>query len=763
MIFQNVRIKTLKLIGFAGKRDLFFELDEKTNVFIGENCCGKTTLCDFIRFMFYGTEGKAELFPWDGNKTVSGEMELVADGVLFKIHRAEALHDPRASSRAVISDKDGTPLGIDVSPGEYFLGIDSFLYDRTMYLPQKQNNKIQTDLDLDALDRWGKAFSGKDKLYSSYDAVIKERSLLMNDDKTGELDILLNERSIAEKMSEDLEKTRAQCTAEETLLEDIKSKVVSNNKRIVIIKANMKNFADDIKLTENRENASSLKAEIASNEKRAKILGFEAQSALPGLTRDDIASVIASYTDYSRLSAELSEAEAKLEIAQENYEVNNRLFSEDSRDEIEDVAASLENKRHIKNLFTSFATLFVLTGIFVFCYLYFLAERELIFSAIVGGGVLLFSVILFIAAALFRNSSANILRDMNMETQAEFDELYEQYMSFRKTEELYGDALETAKADHMRISSLASETLHSVRKLFDEKTLEKQKNDTASLASLTLTFEIPQKEEEENAPGVSYAEMAESEFVSKIDEVISRYNTFFELEDEIERQKADYKQLLSRDVQRDTLEISDEFRLLERELSFLTKQNTALFNKRNETEKHLEVLRASLIKKTAEVSGAKSNEKNVLATLERYRDLQMKYERLKGEIGYIEGSVLQPISARVNALMSFALKQGESFIIGENFEFKYKRDSRTMPFSRAGGGLSELALIALRIAVTEQLIKGKTPMIFDESFMYIDRDNAKHLCRITEAEGRQLLIFTSLENDHIASFTSPKVFTSEDF
>ena len=272
MIFQSVRIKNLKLICFAGKKDLTFELDEKTNVFIGKNCCGKTTLCDFIRFMFYGSCENRDLFPWDGTEVISGEMSLSADGKVYKIFRSETLSEEKNDNRCVITDSDGIPLGGGISPGEYFLNLDTFVYDRTIYFPQKQNNKIQADTDVSSLDVWGEAFSGKQKLYSSRSDLEKKKSLLMNDSKTGELDILLNERLRSKETSKDFEEKQEDYEAAKKILEEINNKIASNNKRMVILKANMKDFTDDIKLTENRENASSLKSEILQNEKKLKLL-----------------------------------------------------------------------------------------------------------------------------------------------------------------------------------------------------------------------------------------------------------------------------------------------------------------------------------------------------------------------------------------------------------------------------------------------------------------------------------------------------------
>lgn len=740
MIFQNVRIKSLRLICFAGKKDLAFELDEKTNVFIGKNCCGKTTLCDFIRFMFYGTCGNRDLFPWDGTKTVSGEMIVSADGSLYKIFRSETLSDDESDNRCVITDPDGAPLGGGISPGGYFLNLDPFVYDRTIYFPQKQNNKIQADTDVASLDVWGESFSGKQKLYSSRSELEKEKSLLMNDSKTGELDILLNERLRSKEGSKEMDEKREEYKAAEKNLEEINNKIASNNKRIVILKADMKNYTDDIKLTENRENASSLKSEIKHNEKKIKYLSFEAQNALPGMTRDDIANLSDEYLEYSRLSAELSDASAKLETANENYAINSRLFSEDSRDEIEDTCVLLENKRKIKNLFTSFGTLFVLMGIFIFCYLYFLSQRELLFSGLIAGAVFVFALIMFVCASVFRHSSEKILSEMNLESQSEFDELYEQYMSFKASDGIYTDAVENARAEHLRIAGLLEEKLLSMRRFLENKRLSG---------------------EDKGIP--SFHDCNDSELLSRIDVILSKYNTLFETEDSIENQKRDYRQLLSRDVHKETLEVSSEFAVLEKELAFITKQNSALFSKQSEAEERLKRLKAKLEKKDENSKDTKVSEADVISRLERYRDLQISCDELDKTIAELEDRVLQPISARVNALMSFALKSGESFILSENFEFKYKRGSQTMPFSRAGGGLSELALIALRIAFSEQLTKGKVPMIFDESFMFIDKDSALSLCRIIEADGRQIIFCSSSESDHTSAFASPKMFLSEDF
>ncbi|MPM40180.1 hypothetical protein SDC9_86820 [bioreactor metagenome] len=363
-------------------------------------------------------------------------------------------------------------------------------------------------------------------------------------------------------------------------------------------------------------------------------------------------------------------------------------------------------------------------------------EKELIFSLLITAAVIIFSAILGICSSLFKKGAKNILSSLNLDTQNEFDDLCEQFNSYKKSDDIYSESLEKAEAECRRLENEAASALSSIRRDIG----------AAENATLEISLSAPK------------APLSASETLAKADLIMSKYDALFECENSLNAQREQYRALLSTDIKKDTLEISDEFAVLERELSFLTHQNDVLYEKQNELESKLAAIKAESEKLGDISSLVTKNENDMLGQLEKYRAVQLKCDSLAREIDLFEEKTVQPVSARVNALISFALKPGESFVLGEHFELKYKRGSQTLPLSKAGGGLTELAMIALRVAFSEQLLKSKVPMIFDESFIYIDKDNAKRLCRMLESDSHQILFFTSSDNDCAAYFKDPKVF-----
>jgi len=757
--FQNVRIKTINIVCFAGKKNLSLYLGEGTNLFIGQNSCGKTTVCDFIRFIMYGSEGMDTVFPWSGEKTVSGELGILADGAYYRVHRTESLPGAFPESSCTVTDRSGLTVVTESTPGEYFFGCNSFVYDRTLYCAQKQTGRIQQDISADVLDKWALAFSGKGGLYSALEKAEKERGLLMNENKTGELDKLLDERSRAEKLTVSIsEKERARDEAIKNA-EDIQSKIDANNKRMVIIKANMKNYTDDIKLMENRENAQTLKNDIAQYEKKSKLLLFDANSVHPGVNKEKYSRLADEYLEYSRLEASRAEIRSRLDLTRDNKETKKALFDVKGADaeEVEDAQSRIDMRHGLKNVFAALFTLFTIVAVFAFCFLWLVAKKDLLFSGLIAGGVFLMAIALLVASRLCGRSIKKIIASFGLETQTDFDDLYRMTTDFIKSDEEDAKLLEEEQASYDKVDSQVNAKLSSLRKLIGEE---------GPASDGRVTEYSVSESGELSASGDAPAEdthAADVALLEKVDTIIRKYGDYFENEKELEKMRLSYKELLSRDVKRDTLEISEEFLMLERELSFLSKQNGGLMAKKAECEKRAAEL-ADYAENARKASlDAKKNDVDVLEKVERYRSIQLRCDDLTKEISALEDSVTQPVSARVNALISFALKQDESFILSDKFEFKYKRGSRTMPFTSAGGGLSELALIALRIAFVEQLVSAKVPMVFDESFIFIDRENTDKLCRILESSGRQFLIFSSSEADSPTPTETSVVFTTEKF
>ena len=86
-------IKSLYIESFAGMKDREFVFSRSLNVIEGANESGKSTLCMFIKFMFYGLSGRTcdgemserqKYVPWDTGRA-AGNMVIVSGENIYKI------------------------------------------------------------------------------------------------------------------------------------------------------------------------------------------------------------------------------------------------------------------------------------------------------------------------------------------------------------------------------------------------------------------------------------------------------------------------------------------------------------------------------------------------------------------------------------------------------------------------------------------------------------------------------------------------------
>lgn len=149
------QIKKIEIAVFGKFRDFEMEFDKGYNEFILENEFGKSTITDFILFMLYALPKKQpkdktlashllkKYMPWDSDGKISGAMELLADGKLYRIERFQR---ETGSGKATVRDAlSGAEVDISDSPGMHFFKVDYDTFLRTFALRQNDMNFYKTD------------------------------------------------------------------------------------------------------------------------------------------------------------------------------------------------------------------------------------------------------------------------------------------------------------------------------------------------------------------------------------------------------------------------------------------------------------------------------------------------------------------------------------------------------------------------------------------------------------------------------------------
>ncbi len=138
-----MKICLLYIEEYGALRDKRIELSDGLNLIQGENESGKSTVCAFIKFIFYGhaDSRERELRASITSGISAGYMLFEhSDGKLYRIDRRES--DGRAKV-SVFCESDGESLKkLPVSIGEYFLGIPEKLYTRSVFISQKNTPEL---------------------------------------------------------------------------------------------------------------------------------------------------------------------------------------------------------------------------------------------------------------------------------------------------------------------------------------------------------------------------------------------------------------------------------------------------------------------------------------------------------------------------------------------------------------------------------------------------------------------------------------------
>ena len=84
------------------------------------------------------------------------------------------------------------------------------------------------------------------------------------------------------------------------------------------------------------------------------------------------------------------------------------------------------------------------------------------------------------------------------------------------------------------------------------------------------------------------------------------------------------------------------------------------------------------------------------------------------------------LTNKINRRLAFLLREGESFVFDEEFELCFCDQKSVLPLISAGGGvITEMGVLAFRLALSEVLGSTHFPMIFDDSLSVLSPEQSK--------------------------------------
>ena len=149
MTFESLYIKSFGKLN--GKKINF---SDGINIIEGANESGKSTICAFIQFIFYGlparTADKLRYISWD-TSLASGSLVVKDKGSRYRIEReviCSTTEDGKYMFREKCAIYDAETNMIcfkSRSPGEVFFGVSSSVFESTAYIRQTANSHLETD------------------------------------------------------------------------------------------------------------------------------------------------------------------------------------------------------------------------------------------------------------------------------------------------------------------------------------------------------------------------------------------------------------------------------------------------------------------------------------------------------------------------------------------------------------------------------------------------------------------------------------------
>ena len=138
-----MKINRLHIAAVGGLKDVDLSFENGFNVVYGNNENGKTTIMNFIKMMFYGTErGSAVISknlrkkytPWD-NSAMAGSIDFENDNRNYRIERS--FGSSNSTDRVTLIDMDlGTRETVSADIGAKLFGLSSAAFERSIFIGQ---------------------------------------------------------------------------------------------------------------------------------------------------------------------------------------------------------------------------------------------------------------------------------------------------------------------------------------------------------------------------------------------------------------------------------------------------------------------------------------------------------------------------------------------------------------------------------------------------------------------------------------------------
>ncbi|MBR5322021.1 MAG: AAA family ATPase [Clostridia bacterium] len=743
-------IENIKIGNFGKLSNREFDLTCGVNILEGRNESGKSTLCEFIKFVFYGLSNKSlggemserkRHISWKTNG-VSGSIVLNCGEKCYRIERSMIAHGAGYKDEITVVDleKGSVSEGIK-NPGEYFFGVPEEVFTKTVYIRQNE----------------GAYFNGGDIgqaveniFYSADESINTDKALKKLDDARV---MIRHKKNTGRGMLDSLERERDELTERLIAARQVNESIMQNESSLGFAVSAVEKNKKDCEKMEAQMRKTELHYLLSKFAEKKKI-----EKQIAEFERGEKQVVEAMTFDGFFPTREYGE---ELEKAQREVEflVKELDSASDVSDCGEAAGYSKEQAEYIEEQGGKLGISELLD------YLKKQKKRFLF----VGLGLIALGVILACVAIIYSNAFGNMGRFLYMGgTVLALSAVVSFVLSHRAKNKIYNlfDFFEAEDEESLMEAVSKTEAAESYDRSRAEllKYRELQKNEVQKKLSVSISSACTLLEKWGIVPENLTADAVigcMNDAVSDINEISNNIDIYRK---EIEKNEAVLSVVAQQLQGYDEKVLKEEYDSIEfdfdpdaqtelkKRFDFVSKAKESLLEKVSTLEKTLVELKS----KSDDVSNIESRLQGVN---ERIKELEFKheayvlaYEKLQKAGANLRNKLAPGLSLASGKLMA-GLTDGKYAQIGvsDNLEMTYTFEDEgsvyTKTIDSVSSGTQDIAYISLRLALAEMFGSSgeKLPVVFDESFSRLDNIRLKNMLIIADryAENSQVLIMTS--------------------